>query len=668
MQSNLSLPAPKILNEDVSYNRFLFDKRKELKLSIRKFAKALGISKFRYRLIENGYIKPSKKDIKKISNYYRIYKEEIDNKKYNRFTNLIYHSFTKRKVRITFFILFIISLLTTLSLFIANASIAPNLASLQDSRVVELNDNIIEHGDNSFSAFKFSYPLISKNVDLEGGNQKAILIKSNYNKKYITLTFSQIYWYDDYRFSIKLGSYSPGLITFYVQAYNYDSLESSIYEFYDLGDEYLYFGDLVGATELENIFKTNDVYQDFTDLINEKTGLNYSFIEIAEAISQTKQKYTDVSTTLVIVSVVMLFFTAAFLFLFGYSSVYKKEKNTRYSFNRSDELLVLKPLNKGVRKDIRLFPFIPETALRIFGFLCVFVGSLRVVFYIMNMDAYSTENIAAANMLYSILMLGMFLVFYINFDIFMHDNRIFRNLMLYPMVFFFIYLAEAYFLSTIFTEESVLTVALKQISIPNPFASATCYFLIIAFLFVTPSYANTKKKLIIYRSMAIVPILIIIISFMLANSKFFFNFEFKNYWFKMLFIGDRFSLSILAITYLVSLFFLRLFFKKRFGERNANRFFMGNKYIFIKNTLAALLIIIIWAFEVAFSNNTTLNSMGIGSNTLLIFLAPLVFLYHPHKNARRVPLDVALIIIYGFILVLLYASASILGLASLAVG
>ena len=68
MQSNLSLPAPKILNEDVSYNKFLFDKRKELNWSIRKFAKALGISKFRYRLIESGYIQPSKQAIEKIPN------------------------------------------------------------------------------------------------------------------------------------------------------------------------------------------------------------------------------------------------------------------------------------------------------------------------------------------------------------------------------------------------------------------------------------------------------------------------------------------------------------------------------------------------------------------------------------------------------------------------
>ena len=61
---------PKEVN--ISYNQFLFEKRKELKISRRKFAKLLKISKFRYKLLENGYIKPAKIDMRKLSAHFDI--------------------------------------------------------------------------------------------------------------------------------------------------------------------------------------------------------------------------------------------------------------------------------------------------------------------------------------------------------------------------------------------------------------------------------------------------------------------------------------------------------------------------------------------------------------------------------------------------------------------
>ena len=50
-----------------SYNGFLFDARLKMGLRRRKFAKFLGISPFRYRFIENGYLKPHEKDVIKFT-------------------------------------------------------------------------------------------------------------------------------------------------------------------------------------------------------------------------------------------------------------------------------------------------------------------------------------------------------------------------------------------------------------------------------------------------------------------------------------------------------------------------------------------------------------------------------------------------------------------------
>ena len=130
-------------------------------------------------------------------------------------------------------------------------------------------------------------------------------------------------------------------------------------------------------------------------------------------------------------------------------------------------------------------------------------------------------------------------------------------------MFIFIYLLEGYLLSSISYEESVISMVLENFTFPNPFFTATMYFLIIVFLFLTPNYITTKKRLIIYRCMALIPIFVILIAFFLSKSDIIFGFTFKNYWIKQLFVGDRFSLSILAISYLVIIFFVRLYYKKK---------------------------------------------------------------------------------------------------------
>lgn len=675
MEINLLNP-PKIINEDISYNKFLYKKRLEEKLTIRKFAKKLNISPFHYKLVENGYIKPTKKDIKKISDYFEIdfnyylegfrsYPEYLDNKKYNRLTTLMYHAFTKRPLRITFLIITIISLITAITTLSISNNFSPNLLSIQNEKVKELNQKIIDEGDSNFATYSFNFPIISKNIDLDDGGQKAVIIKSRYNYKSLSIQFNEVYWYDTYRFTIKCLDQNNNIINWSISVFNYETYETEIYSMLEMQDEQLF---LVGGNSLaecKRVFKENNIHQDFTDLIYEKLGLDITFDDYLNYTDDVYQRYHNVNFNLGITAFFSIILTGIFLFLFGYSSIYKKDKNERYNFGHSDELLGITPLNKDVKKDIKFFPFIPETAMRIFGFLMVFIGTIRAIFYTLNIGSYTAENIETANQLYSVLLMGMFLIFFINFDIYMKDNRIFRNLMLYPMMFIIIYWLEAYFLSAINTDRSIVSLAFDSFSIPNPFASATCYFFIIVFLFVTPNYINTKKKLIIYRSMAIIPILLIILTYMFAYSDFFFGFEITNYWVKSLFLGDRFALSILAVTYLVSLFFVRLYFKRRYGEKNANRFFNGNRYIFLKNGIACILILIIWIIEMFARNSSVLNSIGIGQNYFIILLSPLIFLYHPHKNGRRTALDMTLISIYAVMLIILYFSAALVALVSL---
>ena len=60
------------MEDTISYNLFLYQKREELAMSKKQAAKEIGLSFLRYVLLEGGYIKPSKRDILNISYYYGI--------------------------------------------------------------------------------------------------------------------------------------------------------------------------------------------------------------------------------------------------------------------------------------------------------------------------------------------------------------------------------------------------------------------------------------------------------------------------------------------------------------------------------------------------------------------------------------------------------------------
>lgn len=666
------------MESDLSYNMFLYRNRTEQNKKKRKFAKEIGIRPFRYRLIENGYIKPSDRDVRLISDFFGVdygcclegfrgYPTELDNKKYLRFVNHIYYLFTKKALRITLLIL----TLLFLSAFIAALFVYPHVDTARvetyGGKAAEVKHALLEKGRKNFSVYRFSYPAVSEIIPLDEENERAVIIDSLYDPVYLSLSYSEIIWYGNLRFYIGYIDASDGETDWLVTVYDYETNQSRYLGMAE-SDAGLSFSSPGPDTEvLSEIMKRFDIGEDFDRLIREKLGVDVTFRELTRTVAETRAKNKTVAGFAMYGGIVSLLLACVFGFLFGYATIYKKEKDQRLSFSHSDDLLGASPEKHTVKvkKDLRFTPFIPETVLRIIGILLVFLGSIRLLFYVSNVSTFSSVSLTHANDLYSVQLIGIFLIFFINFDVYMDDNRLFRNLMLYPMAFLIIYATEAAFMSSLGGSETILTYSLEKVYLPNPFGAATCYFLIMVFLFFTPGYVKTKKGLIVYRSMAAIPVCLLIVSFLLGNYEAIFGGKISSYWIQFLFRDNRFSLSVLAILYLVSLFFLRLHYKRKFGEQNAMRYFMGNRFIMRKNLIAAGLIVAIWLFEMIASANPKLAAAGIGQNKYLIILAPLIFFYHPHKNARNTKVDVALIILYVLVLAMLYLLTGMLVLYSI---
>jgi hypothetical protein len=84
---------------------------------------------------------------------------------------------------------------------------------------------------------------------------------------------------------------------------------------------------------------------------------------------------------------------------------------------------------------------------------------------------------------------------------------------------------------------------------------------------------------------------------------------------------------------------MRLFFVWRYGKDRATTFFNGNKFLWIKNIMVSLIIIVIGIVEFCLKDNPTAHKLGLGMYWNILFLIPLLLFYHPHKGPRNIILD-----------------------------
>lgn len=110
-------------------------------------------------------------------------------------------------------------------------------------------------------------------------------------------------------------------------------------------------------------------------------------------------------------------------------------------------------------------------------------------------------------------MVGMFLLYFIDFDIFLDDKRVFRNVVLDFLIFIALYVVETLIMIGLKSSDNIILNELEsKLTIPNNFGTITCYFLMMLTLFYTPKQIKTDKGILRYRLLTIIPITIIVVN------------------------------------------------------------------------------------------------------------------------------------------------------------
>ena len=656
----------------LTYNGLLYKERNDRGLSRIKMAKLLHIFPYTYKMIECGYIKPTKKQVKRISEALNIdyseyligepsYPCELPEKKRNKVVAFFYKLIGSITFKIIFTILAGLSVGFMVSGFIVSNNVANNSRSYYDETYLNFIDTLKENGSIHISAIsKLTAPEYrTYEKDDVNKTSKYISIVGTYDDKSVgSLTFTAIYRNETSRlvYTLVSDSENTDLVAKYTEYESAISYSGSFYkEEQVLGISYIggdgkksYYFD--GDEEFENAKnilsqKMGEYLDDFNELISTKDPTFAS--EITDKVhyligfeQEASKKMTNPTLYAFFGRYFGIILSGLTLFILAYAFLYGTTKKGEKVYKTAKLDIAMDEVNR-MKTDIRFTPFIPETVLEIIGIILVFIGSFRLIFYT---GSFITGNSAAVigtstgTDLMQTFMVGMFLLYFIDFDIFMDDKRVLRNIVLYSIVFFCLYGLENLIYRVLNTDSLVGQLA-TYIALPNMFGSIAGYYCIMLFLFFTPKFIKKNWQLIVYRCLSIIPAVCIFVAWYLYNG---YNVLFTADWPKEvrnLFNAEKIPFSILAISYLFGLYFMRLFFVWRYGKDRALTFFNGNKFIWIKNIMVCIIIAIIGVVELCLQNDPTAHKLGLGMYWNILFLIPLLLLYHPHKGPRNLILD-----------------------------
>ncbi len=686
----------------VSYNEFLYKKRIEMNLSKKKFAEFLGLPKLYYSYCENGYFKPSKKYADKISNAlgidFSIYLDGMSSyptalpEKDGWFVRFYKKLLARFYVRIIFVILLVGSLFMTIFGFARYNYTMDHAADFFNERYLTFAYTMREKGGVTFSLLhEMSRPEIHSSED--GKFYSISTSTENYALRSLS-AYANFKLDDGSLYYIVPNDAKDALVHIKAQYIDSNTLTKTYADFYreNKDSEFLltqitiadddvsitYDPDAKEVSGLKAVFNAHfkELNAGFTSLIKTKLDLDYDFYNellVDHSEAATANLFSEVGSLAIGIGGLVL--TGGFLFfilfaLFFAEQKVKRAKRAAVSETPAPEENKIKfaddaPISRSYKtpkSDIRFFPFIPETVFEIVGIFLILLGSIRIIYYtaiLFTSMSYDPNEFSSLNLsLFMYFTVGMFLLYFIDFDIYLNDRRALRNSFIYFIVFFGLYIIEGTMVDYLGKTRGIITIIDLLYIVPNNFGTIGCYYLMMVLLFYTPKWkTNEKVKMAIFRCSSILPIAWIFVSSLIFQNYKSWGIEF-NSWQIYFFNSERPQFSILCCTYLVGLYFLRSFFKKKYGPEQAERYFNGNKFYFLKNLLICLIIVVLSITEYAFKNSNK-GIKTLGGYWEIIYLIPGLLFYHPHFGARNKPLDYFTLILYGLFFSLGYVLAAI---------
>lgn len=684
------------------YNKLLYEKRLELGLSSKEACKKLHIDRLSLHLIENGYFTLSNRLKNKFISGYNLDQTFFDNDlsypvMISEDTTPISKDFLRRlyKKKVYKIVCVISSILFLGMSFVGvglNITTKNSIPSFYDSNVITVRNNVIQNHDdevvspdNNEVMYEVNnlYDLFREDTliyfDVFKSEQRIpYAFFSGTTRAEVVLPFIDPELVQDvnicyssytsqtgfnYTVNFKTGIKTVASIAATKKGDKFQY--SSIWYIDGEGNKTLLEKKDPNRAVLIELFENNiGYYEDgLTKLFSEHPTLSTSNISY-EAFSSSLRNGNEnlrsrsvLNGCLLIFGIVFacLFFALSLLSFFKRDPILDTNESPAIEATNNEEISE-KPGKKPSKltKNWKIFPFLPGDLLRLASIILIFIysiGTYLLFSSIMAVDIKEAFTIFTSNkQLGSYLVIAFFLLLFVKNDMVQQRKDYFLTNYFYFFSGLALYLLVLA-LSTISVADTAIRRTIEGVIlnlVPGNFLWGFLAFNMIVFLlFYTPlSYKNDQKKLTRYRCLAIIPFAYLVISLILGLLDSFLHLN-MPFWLSFLFFTKSPDLIIFLILFTGFCFFYKRYINKKYSKEDATLFEKGNRYYFVKNIAACVIVALIGISELLFLKLYPNNPAGFGNDVLIFITIPFMLLYHPHHGKRNGTIDWAITIFYG---------------------
>lgn len=687
-------------------NKTINHKRLQKKLSLKAAAKELGISSLRLKLIEEGYLRVPKtkeenfvkfykldKNIFKNNNYYNEpLTSDVDNeedlKKFRK-------KFSSKVFRIVSLAILLISLGTLSFGLYASNRIYVEPRFVWNETFTQFDNAVrAHHTDKEYDLLMLDDSYLITGVDTTNDAEVTLhYLNSEHFAKdtYFIAHYPYLYPLSvDYNIEYFISAYNNRLfaiahykgsdndghaLTADCSCYISENGERNVRPFYYQIDQGPYqFADEHSFIYQDVKNKINNTLPNCLTIIDQQIlhyqDANFGYqntISLLEDVRGMSKIYITYSTfgfyftliSAIVLAVVSTLFLLSFLFRPKPAAI-KEKKPTRLphvKFNIADVSLPTRELPS----DIRMPLFVPECFIRVVGLFLILAFGIclnlslfwetSADFELLKPNIDLTYSLSA-----NFLTAGATLLFFLKLDI-KHKqtpNTIVSDIFLLFMGGLIFYLIQIILYSAFTREGNVYSAIFNLIStfIPgNIIWNLMLYSCLFLFLFVTPKNMNQKPyRLLIFRLCSLIPTLLLLFAFIF--DKLIKPYMATPYFISCIFFTKGLAVTIFAIAYLYALYFIRLYYRFRFGNAAADIYFTSRRYLLMRNIAACTILLVIGGVDIYCKYRMPNNSFGLGNNIIFLALIPLILFYHPHIGKRNAKWDKIFTILFiGFFVI-----------------
>lgn len=393
-------------------------------------------------------------------------------------------------------------------------------------------------------------------------------------------------------------------------------------------------------------------------IVNDPTYRPYELFHDVQIISRNFVYHLRLGYYLTLASGIVLALSASLLvlsFIIRPKKILNAKKKEKASVNFSLSIVSLPA--RDLPSDIGFTPFVPEFVLKIVGLVIILlfgIGLNLATYWQLNVSIFTPDNLKdLRDTTNNLLIAGITLLFFVKIDVYYKKTQ--RDLLTNIFALFVgglvFYLLEIITFSTIFKMQNLLQVILQVLQpiIPgNIFWNLMLYSLIFYFLFTTPKrYHNQSHKILRFRLLSLIPTFFLIFAFI-------YKYAIEPmlsapYYISFIFFTKGIIMTLFAIIYMYSLYFMQLYYKLRFGEKTAELYFSSRRFSLSKNLVACIILILLYVVDVSIGHTIPDNILNLGTNWSILILVPFIFFYRPHLGKRNLKWDNAYIVLYAVI-------------------